>query len=147
MKAVMASDFWSTEDLRDKYILNLVTKMMKFGVIVLVIYALVVSGIQFILNEYPRWPFIPEEVYTYYKMAFAVMVLGEYVIVYTHTLIFLYHCYHAFCQALLLSMYIERMPENFSKISDNQKWISERYQTAINNALLVGIHQHMRLAR
>lgn len=149
MKKVMKRDFWSTENLPAdvSIIIVIVTILLKFVVIGFILFAIAMCVAQFVLNVFPKWPFISEGMYPYYKVAYIIFALGEFIVIYNHTLIFMYHCYHSFCQTLILKYYIKQMAEDFPNLNDFEKEISTEYQAAVYSRMLFGIHQHVRLVR
>lgn len=149
MRVLMERDFWSTEDvpLNIKKNIMIVTILMNLIVFGQVGWAIGMSCGQIILNIFPQWPFMPDKIYPYYMTAYIIFVLGEFVVIYTHSLIFMYHCYHSYCQALLLGAYIKRMAQDFSGTNVYKKAVSKKYQSAINNRMLFGIQQHITIVR
>lgn len=148
MQVMMERYFWSIENipLNAKNNLVMVTIIMNAVIIFHLLYAVCLGIGQFILDIFPKWPFIPGKVYPYYKIAYMVFISGLFACIYAHTLIFMYHCYHTYCQTLLLSEYIKRMDKDLSNLKDI-KAVSRIYQSTINNRMLFGIKQHLRLMR
>lgn len=149
VRADMERDFWSTENVPIDIKKSLIIKsiLMKLVVFTLVMYAITMCSGQLILNIFPKWPFITDQIYPFYIIAYTIYAVGEFVVVYTHCLIYMYHCYHAYCQTFLLSEYFKRMAKDFSKMTNQKKINSKLYQAAMYNRMLFGIKQHERLVR
>lgn len=147
-KAVMERDFWSTDvPFTTKHKLHSVTMVAKALVGFLISNAIIMTVGQFYFNIYAQWPFISEKMYPYYIVTFILFASGAYVVVYAHCLIFSYHCFHAYCQTLLLNEYFKQIATGFSNLTDHQKVISKDYQVAINSRLPIGIKHHIKLKR
>lgn len=148
VKASMERDFWSTDvSFTTKHKLYNITMVAKALVISLVLNAIIMTVGQFAFNIYAQWPFVSEKIYPYYIVAFILFTSGAYIVVYSHCLIFSYHCFHAYCQTLLLNEYFKQIASDFSNLTDSQKAMSEDYQVAINRRLMFGIEHHIKLRR
>lgn len=145
----MERDFWSTENAPPKtknklLLITVLAKLLAFG--------MVVNAFGVIIGEHvfditPHWPFISEKVRPYHIAAFLVYTFGSYITLYTHCFVFIYHCFHAYCQTLLLKAYFKNMSEEYTNKKECQKLLSEEYHSTISCRMRFAIRHHTKLVR
>lgn len=145
----MERDFWSTDNvpLEIKNKLLLITVLAKLVVVGMVVNAIGVIIGECVLDITPHWPFISQKVRIYHIAAFLVFTFGSYIVLYTHYLVFTYHCFHVYCQTLLLSVYFKHISEDYTNKRVSRKFLSEEFHSVINRRMRFGIRHHTKLVR